>query len=814
MTFIFYLFFLRNKVFTKFKNTDYLKRFMSLFKKKRTPTETLPTVKPTEETPPAVKPTEETPPAVKPTEETPPVVKPTEKTPPVVNPVKEDQPKLGPLTEKLRNQLADIFVEYGNYRNRPEISSIKVQGKITLDRVSLNFISKKFLEVWKRIVDPEAIVKISEAELQTLFKFLLDKSTDLSWSILESIELQRIIPALQSYLVKDLNERIFEVIKKTVKDIEGPKFEAQKSQINEKFRLQLDKDFKSLSTKQKQKVTKGIPEDQFLESFQKFTKVDEITFLDNYVSKYTNIYIKENQKGLKHNSEESARVYGYIKRSDIEGFKSALSELDSKPSLADELLQFRVENYKLAWSKTLTNVGDGEAQLPLDFLVDKKLIIPKIDLELVKRSTESIIIDDKSSAGAELVYKAFGLKKTPFQVYEEFMKTTWPSRADMMKEIDILLKENKKLMSSEDYDSLKSYTDYDRLVDSIGPEKAEVIYKKYFSDQKIKLAQSLLDDVHKSKFIDKEVYDDLKQVLSEDPSNFLRAYNEYEVYESMEKQVVEFYQKTVELLKPVDNAEDQNTINKAIMNTYKRMKRLADKGMIQSQDENRVAHGGAYGGQRNTGEITMTEDGASEFDDMENGYFQSELETIEEASQRIYTEEILAVTHPAYIKYKNDRSNDVLDLFSDDFISNEFLRQTTGKPEKIAIETKETAKEKFPKYGYGGKSQLTNGDQRFYDFNEMTKSHFDSKLEPPFTGLGPKTFNQLAIQSKEMKSRMPLIYEKLELLETYRKSIKSKFDDMGDLGQYFLEAMEQLKKDLPLVQRDDSQLFDIHKNKT
>ncbi|CAH7685055.1 hypothetical protein PPACK8108_LOCUS19525 [Phakopsora pachyrhizi] len=115
MTFIFYLFFLRNKVFTKFKNTDYLKRFMSLFKKKRTPTETLPkvkptektppAVKPTEETPPAVKPTEETPPAVKPTEETPPVVKPTEKTPPVVNPVKEDQPKLGPLTEKLRNQL-------------------------------------------------------------------------------------------------------------------------------------------------------------------------------------------------------------------------------------------------------------------------------------------------------------------------------------------------------------------------------------------------------------------------------------------------------------------------------------------------------------------------------------------------------------------------------------------------------------------------------------------------------------------------------------------------------------------------------------
>ncbi|CAH7675373.1 hypothetical protein BY996DRAFT_6500535 [Phakopsora pachyrhizi] len=53
------------------------------------------------------------------------------------------------------------------------------------------------------------------------------------------------------------------------------------------------------------------------------------------------------------------------------------------------------------------------------------------------------------------------------------------------------------------------------------------------------------------------------------------------------------------------------------MTTYERMKRLAEKRLIESQDE------------RNTREITMTEGGASELDNMENGFFKSELETIE-----------------------------------------------------------------------------------------------------------------------------------------------------------------------------------------
>ncbi|KAI8444257.1 hypothetical protein BY996DRAFT_6426156 [Phakopsora pachyrhizi] len=196
----------------------------------------------------------------------------------------------------------------------------------------------------------------------------------------------------------------------------------------------------------------------------------------------------------------------------------------------------------------------------------------------------------------------------------------------------------------------------------------------------------------------------------------------------------------------------------------------------------------------------MTEGGASELDNMENGFFKSELETIEEASQMIYMEEILIIMDPAFIRYKIYCSNEFLDLFSNDFIKDKFLCQTTGKPEKIGIETKETAKTKFPKYRYGGKYQLTKGDQRF--------------LKPPFTGIGPKTFSWLAIQSKELKRPMPLIYEKLESLEEKRNIIKSKLNDMGDLGQYFLEAMEQVTKNVPLVHCDDSQLFVIHKNKT
>ncbi|KAI8453985.1 hypothetical protein BY996DRAFT_6414260 [Phakopsora pachyrhizi] len=230
----------------------------------------------------------------------------------------------------------------------------------------------------------------------------------------------------------------------------------------------------------------------------------------------------------------------------------------------------------------------------------------------------------------------------------------------------------------------------------IEPKKAEEIYAKYFLEQKNKSAHKLLDDLHE----------------------------------------------TAKLLKPVDNAEELKSINKVIMTTYARMKRLAEKGLIESQDE------------RNTGEITMTEGGASEFDNMER------------------------------------------------------------KPEKIGIETKKTAKTKFPKYRYGGKYQLTKGDQRFFGFNEMKKMKFDRFLKPPFTGLGPKTFNQLEIQSKELTRHMPLIYEKLESLEEKRNIIKSKLNDMGDLGQYFLEAMEQVTKDVPLVHCDDIQLFVIHKNKT
>ncbi|KAI8447468.1 hypothetical protein BY996DRAFT_6420995 [Phakopsora pachyrhizi] len=190
----------------------------------------------------------------------------------------------------------------------------------------------------------------------------------------------------------------------------------------------------------------------------------------------------------------------------------------------------------------------------------------------------------------------------------------------------------------------------------------------------------------------------------------------------MENQIVDFNQKAAKLLKPVDNAEELKSINKVIMTTYARMKRLSEKGLIESQDER--------------------------------------------------------------------------------------------KPEKIGIETKKTAKTKFPKYRYGGKYQLTKGDQRFFGFNEMKKMKFDRFLKPPFTGLGPKTFNQLAIQSKELTRHMPLIYEKLESLEEKRNIIKSKLNDMGDLGQYFLEAMEQVTKNVPLVHCDDIQLFVIHKNKT
>ncbi|KAI8461796.1 hypothetical protein BY996DRAFT_6408325 [Phakopsora pachyrhizi] len=210
----------------------------------------------------------------------------------------------------------------------------------------------------------------------------------------------------------------------------------------------------------------------------------------------------------------------------------------------------------------------------------------------------------------------------------------------------------------------------------------------------------------------------------------------------------------------------------------------------------------------------MTEGGAPELDNMENGFFKSELETIEEASQKIYTEEILIIMDPAFIRYKIYCSNEFLDLFSNDFIKDKFLCQTTGKAEKIGIETKETAKTKFPKYRYGGKYQLTKGDQRFFGFNEMKKMKFNRFLKPPFTGLGLKTFSQLAIQSKELKRRMPLIYEKLESLEEKRNIIKSKLNDMCDLGQCFLEAMEQVTKNVPLVNCDDSQLFVIHKIKT
>ncbi|CAH7688324.1 hypothetical protein BY996DRAFT_6481520 [Phakopsora pachyrhizi] len=81
----------------------------------------------------------------------------------------------------------------------------------------------------------------------------------------------------------------------------------------------------------------------------------------------------------------------------------------------------------------------------------------------------------------------------------------------------------------------------------------------------------------------------------------------------MENQIVDFNQKAAKLLKPVDNAEELKSINKVIMTTYARMKRLAEKGLIESQDE------------RNTREITMTEGGVSEFDNMENGFFKSEL---------------------------------------------------------------------------------------------------------------------------------------------------------------------------------------------
>ncbi|CAH7686037.1 hypothetical protein PPACK8108_LOCUS20637 [Phakopsora pachyrhizi] len=81
------------------------------------------------------------------------------------------------------------------------------------------------------------------------------------------------------------------------------------------------------------------------------------------------------------------------------------------------------------------------------------------------------------------------------------------------------------------------------------------------------------------------------------------------VNESMENQIVDFNQKAAKLLKPVDNAEELKSINKVIMTMYARMKRLAEKELIESQDE----------------KITMTEGGASEFDNMENGFFESEL---------------------------------------------------------------------------------------------------------------------------------------------------------------------------------------------
>ncbi|CAH7668096.1 hypothetical protein PPACK8108_LOCUS2570 [Phakopsora pachyrhizi] len=77
----------------------------------------------------------------------------------------------------------------------------------------------------------------------------------------------------------------------------------------------------------------------------------------------------------------------------------------------------------------------------------------------------------------------------------------------------------------------------------------------------------------------------------------------------MENQIVDFNQKAAKLLKPVDNAEELKSINKVIMTMYARMKRLAEKELIESQDE----------------KITMTEGGASEFDNMENGFFKSEL---------------------------------------------------------------------------------------------------------------------------------------------------------------------------------------------
>ncbi|KAI8447965.1 hypothetical protein BY996DRAFT_6420348 [Phakopsora pachyrhizi] len=83
----------------------------------------------------------------------------------------------------------------------------------------------------------------------------------------------------------------------------------------------------------------------------------------------------------------------------------------------------------------------------------------------------------------------------------------------------------------------------------IEPKKAEEIYAKYFLEQKNKSAHKLLDDLHE----------------------------------------------TAKLLKPVDNAEELKSINKVIMTTYARMKRLAEKGLIESQDESWLAHGGLLG---------------------------------------------------------------------------------------------------------------------------------------------------------------------------------------------------------------------------
>ncbi|CAH7674982.1 hypothetical protein PPACK8108_LOCUS9940 [Phakopsora pachyrhizi] len=80
----------------------------------------------------------------------------------------------------------------------------------------------------------------------------------------------------------------------------------------------------------------------------------------------------------------------------------------------------------------------------------------------------------------------------------------------------------------------------------------------------------------------------------------------------MENQIVDFYQKAAKLLKPVDNAEEKKSINKAIMATYARMKRLAEKRLIESQDE----------------KITMTEGGASELDNMENEFFKQNLKLL------------------------------------------------------------------------------------------------------------------------------------------------------------------------------------------